>query len=210
MAWSSALGARSQGFPCQPTEKTTVFSGKPSIKTKAKQNCGRIKECTVLVITAGSIYSITMDLNSPKQRNFCFLLFDLKTLANLYLSNCWSSLHVPSNDTPDTHPGSVPSSSLTVLTAEQASSPSEPGSLRALAELGGDQMWVCTSESVIHSFIHLWLRWVFVAVCRLSLVVASRGYSSLRCTGFSLRWLPLLWSTGSRRAGFSSCSTWAQ
>ena len=37
-----------------------------------------------------------------------------------------------------------------------------------------------------------WLRWVFVAVRRLSLVVASRGYSSLR-------------STGSRHACFSSC-----
>ena len=43
-----------------------------------------------------------------------------------------------------------------------------------------------------------------------SLVAASRGYSSLRCTGFSLRWLLLLWSTGSRHEGFSSCGTWAQ
>ena len=41
----------------------------------------------------------------------------------------------------------------------------------------------------------------------LSLVVASRGYSSLRCTGFSLRWLLLLRSTGSRCAGFSSCGS---
>ena len=40
-----------------------------------------------------------------------------------------------------------------------------------------------------------------------SLVVASGGYSSLQCTGFSLRCLLLLWSTSSRRAGFSSCST---
>ena len=30
---------------------------------------------------------------------------------------------------------------------------------------------------------------------------ASGGYSSLRCAGFSLRWLLLLQSTGSRRAG---------
>ena len=44
--------------------------------------------------------------------------------------------------------------------------------------------------------IYFWLRWVFVAACGLSLVVASRGYSSLRCTGFSLRWLLSLWSTG--------------
>ena len=54
------------------------------------------------------------------------------------------------------------------------------------------------------------LHWVFVAACGLSLVVASGGYSLLRCAGFSLWWLLLLRSIGSRRAGFSSCSTWAQ
>ena len=54
-----------------------------------------------------------------------------------------------------------------------------------------------------------WLRWVFVAVLVLSLVAASGGYSSLRCAGFSLQWLLLLWSTGSRRVGFSSCGSWA-
>ena len=59
-------------------------------------------------------------------------------------------------------------------------------------------------------FIYLWLSWVFVAVHGLSLVVASGGYSSLRCAGFSLRWLLLLRSTGSRHEGFSSCGTWAQ
>ena len=50
-------------------------------------------------------------------------------------------------------------------------------------------------------FIYFWLHWVFVAARRLSLVAVSGGYSSLRCTGFSLRWLLLLRSTGSRRAG---------
>ena len=43
-----------------------------------------------------------------------------------------------------------------------------------------------------NKFIYLfsfWLRWVFVAARGLSLVVASGGYSSLRCAGFSLRWL---------------------
>ena len=38
----------------------------------------------------------------------------------------------------------------------------------------------------IYLFIYFWLHWVFVAARGLSLVVASRGYSSLRCTGFSL------------------------
>ena len=59
----------------------------------------------------------------------------------------------------------------------------------------------------IYLFIYLWLHWVFVAVHSLSLVAASGGYSSLRCMGFSLRWLLLLRSTGCRRAGFSSCGT---
>ena len=58
--------------------------------------------------------------------------------------------------------------------------------------------------------MYFWLHWVFAAARRLSLVVASGDYSLLRCAGFSLQWLPLLWSTGSRHAGFSSCGTWAQ
>ena len=62
----------------------------------------------------------------------------------------------------------------------------------------------------IYLFIYLWLRWVFVAVHWLSLVAVSGGYSSLWCAGFSLQWLLLLRSMGSRRAGFSSCGTWAQ
>ena len=43
-----------------------------------------------------------------------------------------------------------------------------------------------------------------------SLLAASGDYSSLWCASFSLRWLLLLWNTGSRHAGFSSCGTWAQ
>ena len=55
--------------------------------------------------------------------------------------------------------------------------------------------------------IYFWLRWVFLVVRGLSLVVACGGYSSLRCAAFSLRWFLLLRSTGSRRAGFSSCGS---
>ena len=58
-------------------------------------------------------------------------------------------------------------------------------------------------------FIYFWLRQVFDAARGLSLVAASRGYSLLRYAGFSLRWLPLLRSKGSRRAGFSSCGSQA-
>ena len=62
----------------------------------------------------------------------------------------------------------------------------------------------------INLFIYIfyfWLRWVFVAARRLSLVAASRSYSLLHCTGFSLRWLLLLLSTGCRCTGFSSCGS---
>ena len=66
-----------------------------------------------------------------------------------------------------------------------------------------------TFPAFIHSFIFIfiWLCWVFIAARRLSLVVASGGYSSLRCTGFSLQWLLLSQSMGSKRAGFNICST---
>ena len=60
---------------------------------------------------------------------------------------------------------------------------------------------------ILKNFIYFWLCWVFVAVW--ALAVASRGYSSLQWAGFSLLWLLLLWSTGSRRTGFSRCGSWA-
>ena len=70
------------------------------------------------------------------------------------------------------------------------------------------------------------LCWVFLAARGLSLVAASRGYSSLWCTGFSLWWLLLLRHTGPRASvvvacrlsscglralehRLSSCGTWA-
>ena len=56
-------------------------------------------------------------------------------------------------------------------------------------------------------FIYICLCWVFIAGCGLSLVVVRGGYSSLWCSGFSLWWLLLLQSTGSRCTGFSNCST---
>ena len=59
------------------------------------------------------------------------------------------------------------------------------------------------------------LCWVFVAEHGLSLVSVSRSYSSLQCTGFSLRRFPL-WNTGSKAPasvvaarGLSSCGAWA-
>ena len=49
------------------------------------------------------------------------------------------------------------------------------------------------------------LSWVFVAACGLSLVVASGGYSLLRCAGFSLQWLLLLWTADSTDMSFNCC-----
>ena len=53
----------------------------------------------------------------------------------------------------------------------------------------------------IYLFIYFWLCWVFVSMRGLSLVAASGGHSSSRCTGLSLLQPLLLRSTGSRRAG---------
>ena len=72
------------------------------------------------------------------------------------------------------------------------------------------RLWFFLKINLFILFIYFWLRWVFGAACGLSLVAASGGYSSLQYAGFSLRWLLLLWSTGSRHAGFSSCSMQAQ
>ena len=62
-------------------------------------------------------------------------------------------------------------------------------------------------------YFYFWLCWVFVSVCRLSLVAASGDHSSSQCAGLSLSRPLLLRSTGSRRAGSvvvahgPSCST---
>ena len=79
--------------------------------------------------------------------------------------------------------------------------------LKGLQGLGSFHIFL--NINLFTYFILFWLRWVFVAACGLSLV-ASGGYSSLRCAGFSLRWLLLLQSMGSRCVGFSSCGTRAQ
>ena len=56
-------------------------------------------------------------------------------------------------------------------------------------------------NKIFKKLIYFWPHWVFVALRGLSLVVVSGGYSSLRCTGFSLRWLLLLQSMGFRAHG---------
>ena len=46
----------------------------------------------------------------------------------------------------------------------------------------------------MEDFFFFWLLWVFIAVCRLSLIAASKGHSSLCFKGCSLWLLP--WSMG--------------
>ena len=61
-------------------------------------------------------------------------------------------------------------------------------------------------------FIYFWPCRVFVAARGLSLLAAMERAGAARwlwCVGLSLRWLLLLWSTGFRARGLSSCGTWA-
>ena len=57
--------------------------------------------------------------------------------------------------------------------------------------------------------IYFWPRWAFVAVCGLSLVTENGATLQLWYEGFSLQWLLLLGSAGSRHSGFNSCGSWA-
>ena len=62
----------------------------------------------------------------------------------------------------------------------------------------------------LNLFIYLFLAALGLCCCvRAFSSCSERGYSSLRCVGFSLRWLLLLLSMGPRRAGFSSCGAQA-
>ena len=56
----------------------------------------------------------------------------------------------------------------------------------------------------VYLFLYLWLRWVFVAAGRLSLVWKMVTILSVRGVGFSLQWLLLLWSAGSGALGLQS------
>ena len=67
--------------------------------------------------------------------------------------------------------------------------------------------WCGKNRNLLLIIIFLNLRWVFLAARSFSLVAASGGYSLLGYAAFSLWWLLLLWSTGSRHTGFSSCGT---
>ena len=74
-------------------------------------------------------------------------------------------------------------------------------------------LWVkyIDTFSLNYLFIYLFLAMLGLhCFVRLFLVVMSRDYSLFWCVGFSLWWLLLLQSTGSRHTGFSNCGIWAQ
>ena len=60
----------------------------------------------------------------------------------------------------------------------------------------------------IYLFLFFWLCWVFVSVRGLSLVAASRGHSSPRCTGLSLS-RPLVAEHKLQTRRLSSCGSQA-
>ena len=70
-----------------------------------------------------------------------------------------------------------------------------------------EYIFICFCNTFSLSF---WLLWVFITAHGLSLVAASGTPLQLWCTGFSLRWLLFLWSTGFTAHGLSNCGAWAQ
>ena len=59
---------------------------------------------------------------------------------------------------------------------------------------------------LIYLCIYFWLCWVFVAVCGLSLVVLSRGYS--HCGAWSSAVVSFVAERSLGHVGFSSCGAW--
>ena len=84
-------------------------------------------------------------------------------------------------------PGSIPGGGARIL---QAARPKKKKNY-----IQGDRLLIGYFSK--NYFIYFWLRRVFVAARRLSVVAESGDYSSLRCAG-------------SRHVGFSSCGSQAQ
>ena len=62
---------------------------------------------------------------------------------------------------------------------------------------------------IFYLFVYSWLHWVFAAVCGLSLVAVSGGYSLVLVYRLLIVVASLVASMDSRNTGFSSCSSWA-
>ena len=101
---------------------------------------------------------------------------------------------------PGPHAGENPAPKIDYFAAF-SSATSRPHSFTLLLLLSNHFFFFFLSYFLIYLFIFFWLCWVFVSVQGLSLVAASGGPSSWRCTGLSLSRPLLLQSTGSRRTG---------
>ena len=67
-----------------------------------------------------------------------------------------------------------------------------PGKVEDGSDYHGCRVFFFFFLNICYLFVYLFcLRQVFVAACGLSLAAVNRGYSLLRCKGFSSRW-PLL------------------
>ena len=102
-----------------------------------------------------------------------------------------------------------PRAAMSTLTATKTQH-SPPKKCLSTMELSNSHSQFLVGLFFFLIFIYFWLHWVFFAARGLSLVAVSGGYSSLRCSGFSLRWLLLLRSTGSRWEASVVAALWAQ
>ena len=56
-------------------------------------------------------------------------------------------------------------------------------------------------------FVYFWLHWIFIAVCRFSLVAASGGYSTVAVYRLLIAVASCYRAQDLRRMGFSSCGS---
>ena len=64
----------------------------------------------------------------------------------------------------------------------------------------------------VHIYIYIYIFLIYLFLAALGLCSCMRAFSSCSEQGLLfivVRWLLLLWSTGSRRAGFSTCGSQA-
>ena len=102
-----------------------------------------------------------------------------------------------------------PSLSVSVLTRFINFPILGPHSTTHLLELRPQWILFLFLDRRLYFVICFGLHWIFVATYGLSVISGSVGYSLLGCSGFSLQWLLVLESTGSRACRLSSFATWA-
>ena len=173
--------------------------------------------CFIRGYTMGILYSAVI---GPQFTPLFFFLIELKCLTFIWMSNdlytaCMRAQSLQSSPTfRDSMDCSLPGSSvheifpariLEWVAISSSRGSSWPRYQTCLSCVAGEFFFF-----FFNNFIYFCLCWVLVAACRLSLVTVSEGYSLLQYAGFSLQWLLLFQSTGSRVCGFHSCGMWPQ